>query len=373
MTEFSVIIPVYNVEPYLRECIDSALSQTFADFELIIVDDGSPDKCGSIIDEYAKRDSRIRVIHKPNGGLSSARNAGLDIATGKYIYFCDSDDVMLSTLLETVYPEMESGYDMVVFNNHVIPPKEKKQKLLIQERTKITLENDEDRYRFIIGPLRRAKIRWEVWNRCFRREVIEKWHIRFADNNSIFAEDFYFVFCYVAHISKILLIPDILYDYRIRDDSIMAKKRDELRNLKTSELLADAIADHYKSCGDCGYLAQHDAIIFALRQKGAIAGLRKLQWKNRKTIEWARNKLKESVSNYPEYKKRIVTCLGDPEFISFFKDDNSAITRIVNRIYMEELFDYPASRGKTVIRKILLNGLSLVWYIKNEILFKRLT
>ena len=92
MPKISVIIPVYNVEEYLQECIDSVLSQTFTDFECIIIDDGSIDNSGRICDEYAIKDERIKVIHKKNGGVSSARNAGLDIAQGEWIAFIDSDD-----------------------------------------------------------------------------------------------------------------------------------------------------------------------------------------------------------------------------------------------------------------------------------------
>lgn len=92
MPTLSIIVPVYKVEPYLHRCVDSILAQTFTDFELILVDDGSPDNCGAICDEYAAKDSRILVIHKENGGLSDARNAGLDIAKGEYIGFVDSDD-----------------------------------------------------------------------------------------------------------------------------------------------------------------------------------------------------------------------------------------------------------------------------------------
>ncbi len=88
----SVIIPVYNVEAYLARCVDSILSQTYGNLEVILVDDGSPDDSGSICDGYARQDSRVQVIHKPNGGLSSARNAGLDAATGEYLSFIDSDD-----------------------------------------------------------------------------------------------------------------------------------------------------------------------------------------------------------------------------------------------------------------------------------------
>lgn len=93
--EISVIVPVYRVEKYLNDCIDSILAQTFADFELILVDDGSPDSCPALCDAAAARDSRIRVIHQKNRGLSGARNAGLDAAEGEWIAFVDSDDMLL--------------------------------------------------------------------------------------------------------------------------------------------------------------------------------------------------------------------------------------------------------------------------------------
>ncbi len=107
MPKISVIVPVYKVEPYLRRCIDSILGQTFRDFELILVDDGSPDGCPAICDEYAEKDSRIRVIHKENGGLSSARNAGLDWmfenSDSAYLTFIDSDDYVEPEYLEELY------------------------------------------------------------------------------------------------------------------------------------------------------------------------------------------------------------------------------------------------------------------------------
>lgn len=90
--KISIIIPIYNVEKYLKRCIDSIVNQTYKNTEIILVNDGSPDNCGEICDEYAKIDSRIKVIHKENGGLSSARNAGIDISSGEYIMFVDSDD-----------------------------------------------------------------------------------------------------------------------------------------------------------------------------------------------------------------------------------------------------------------------------------------
>ena len=103
----SIIVPCYNVEAYLPKCVDSILSQTYSNLEIILVDDGSPDRCGDICDEYAKRDCRIRVIHKKNGGLSDARNVAIDIAKGEYITFVDSDDYVSPDYIETLYGLVE--------------------------------------------------------------------------------------------------------------------------------------------------------------------------------------------------------------------------------------------------------------------------
>ena len=114
----SVIVPVYKVEPYLRKCVDSVLNQTFKDFELILVDDGSPDNCGKICDEYASRDARVKVIHQVNEGLSAARNAGIDYvmvsSKSKYITFIDSDDWVANTYLERLYEGVKLGAEISV-------------------------------------------------------------------------------------------------------------------------------------------------------------------------------------------------------------------------------------------------------------------
>lgn len=121
MPLISVIVPVYKVEPYLRRCIDSVLAQDWKDFELILVDDGSPDRCGIICDEYAERDSRIRVIHKQNGGLSDARNAGIDAARGDCLSFVDSDDYIAPAYLSYLYALLKSAENCKVSQaNHYI-------------------------------------------------------------------------------------------------------------------------------------------------------------------------------------------------------------------------------------------------------------
>jgi len=114
---FSVIVPVYKVEEYLEACVESVLNQTFSDFELILVDDGSPDRCPMMCDEYAKKDNRIKVVHKPNGGLASARQAGIKAAKGDYVFNLDSDDKIENDTLESAYKIIsETNCDIVSFS-----------------------------------------------------------------------------------------------------------------------------------------------------------------------------------------------------------------------------------------------------------------
>lgn len=117
----SIIVPVYKVEDYLERCIDSILDQTYKDLEVILVDDGSPDSCGSICDSYREKDKRVRVIHQKNGGLSAARNSGIEIATGAYLLFIDSDDWIKQDLCASVWKAAVSrDADIVVFGYSII-------------------------------------------------------------------------------------------------------------------------------------------------------------------------------------------------------------------------------------------------------------
>ena len=113
----SVIVPVYNTEQYLHRCIDSVLAQTYKDFELLLIDDGSTDSSGAICDEYAAKDARVKVFHKENGGVSSARRIGVEQSHGEFIYFVDSDDAILPDTLEMMCNYMTNGVDVVVFDS----------------------------------------------------------------------------------------------------------------------------------------------------------------------------------------------------------------------------------------------------------------
>ena len=114
LEKISVIVPVYKVEKYLKRCVESIVQQTYQNIEIILVDDGSPDRCPEMCDEYARRDARIKVIHKSNGGLSDARNVGLRIATGEFILYVDSDDYIELDACERLLKGMKKGVDLVV-------------------------------------------------------------------------------------------------------------------------------------------------------------------------------------------------------------------------------------------------------------------
>lgn len=147
----SIIVPVYKVEPFLKKCIQSILDQSFSDFELILVDDGSPDSCGTICDEYAQKDTRVQVIHKENGGLSSARNAGLEVARGNFISFIDSDDYISSDFYQSniAYLQKHTDVDMIVMPVVLEEEKTGIQKPFFGNSMPCTIEGKEDIINFL--------------------------------------------------------------------------------------------------------------------------------------------------------------------------------------------------------------------------------
>jgi len=247
MCMVSVIVPIYQVEAYLPKCLDSILAQTFKDYELILVNDGTKDNSPAIMDAYAKRDSRIRQVHKLNGGLSSARNAGLDIACGKYIAFVDSDDYIEPTLLEdTVRVAEETGADQVLFNYRLVDEQGEHEAYLHVEDEVIDLDAlglDQYFYRYWM-PYKHGQ---EAWSKLYRREVIERHGLRYAPNMEIFAEDTLFSAMYLLHTHKIAALKKAYVNYVQRGDSLMAMKKPNLaRRLMT---LSVRLCEYAKAVG----------------------------------------------------------------------------------------------------------------------------
>lgn len=217
--KISIIVPVYKVEKYLYKCIDSILAQTLTDFELILIDDGSPDNCGRICDEYSKRDSRVIVIHKENGGLASARNAGLDIAQGDYIGFVDSDDWIESDMYELLY-NLCTENDCDISNiSSIIYFKDRIQKngsypLVVHSRP-------EAMKAMLMGELYDEV----VWTKLIKRTLLED--IRFPEG--IVYEDTAFTYKVIHKSKKVCSIGAPKYHYIKREESIMDQAKKSIR------------------------------------------------------------------------------------------------------------------------------------------------
>lgn len=200
--KISVIVPVYKVEPYLRKCVGSILAQTYQNLEIILVDDGSPDNCGAICDEYAKQDSRITVIHKPNSGLSDARNAGLDCATGEYITFVDSDDWIDPQHVSALYTSLQEGADIAVSDIRRV---NSNHDLIC---TFCFQQKDDIVYESVFG---------YVWNKLYRRSVVE--NARFSIN---YIEDVIFnLQIHCTNKPRYAFTNSASYNYLLRENSLL--------------------------------------------------------------------------------------------------------------------------------------------------------
>ena len=214
-TAISVIVPVYRVEKYLPACIDSILNQTFTDFELILVDDGSPDRCPEICDETAKRDARVRVIHQANQGLSAARNAGIEAARGAWLSFVDSDDFLAPDFLETLHDAAvrAGGADCALCGVQLTDEAGEKigQPLSVADGVRTG--------RSILETLCRApEIPYlVVWNKLYRRDVFQTLRYPVGMQN----EDTYLAAELFDTVQTVICVSKPMYFYRQRADSIM--------------------------------------------------------------------------------------------------------------------------------------------------------
>ena len=230
----SIVIPVYRVEKYLNKCIDSVLAQLYDNLEIILVDDGSDDNCPQICDQYACIDCRIKVIHKDNGGLSSARNSGIDIAKGKYICFIDSDDYIDENYVQKLY-------DALVLNNADISicafseMDEKGNQLDGNKRLPNTILDKEDLYRKNLVP----DISWcmgVAWNKLYKIQLFD--NVRYPEHK--WHEDDFVSHHIYDNINKAVFIEDKLYYYVQHSGSITSNKR-SLKHLDKIEAMQDRI------------------------------------------------------------------------------------------------------------------------------------
>lgn len=256
----SIIVPVYNVEKYLRKCIDSIINQTYKNLEIILVDDGSPDNCGTICDEYAQKDNRIKVIHKENGGVSSARNEGLRSATGKWISFIDADDwieeifceILLNKAVKNRCDVALCGYSRVTDNRI-----EK-----INANGKDAFFNSKE---YLIKSLNPQTGFGFCHMKLIKKEILN--NISFNEN-IVVGEDALFCIMFSINIKKSIFVEKALYNYRVNRESVVRKYDVDYvtKYKKSMELMHNYIMQEYSENKEIeqnlyNYIAYHILLI----------------------------------------------------------------------------------------------------------------
>lgn len=236
MKKISIIVPVYNVEEFLEDCVESIINQTYKDLEVILVDDGSPDECPKICDELAKKDKRIKVIHKENGGLSSARNAGLNIMTGDYVMFVDSDDSIHSQTCEILINNLEKNdadISMATYRN-VFGLKGLKERKY--DKTKLKVKSYEHNEVFDLIFNKKIPMIMVAWMKLYKKEIFND--LRF-ENGKLHEDEF--IIHKTFYLCKKLVFTNIpLYNYLQRQNSII-KSSFNVKRLHILEALEDRI------------------------------------------------------------------------------------------------------------------------------------
>ena len=206
----SIIIPVYNVKQYLSDCLDGILSQTYTDWECILVDDGSTDGSTDVCDSYEQRDARFKAIHKENGGVSSARNRGLDVARGEWVTFIDADDRITAHFLHSLIEPADENDELVVGGNRYFGLDEGE---TVPPENRIVQREDFKNYIFTDIDWTWQRIFYVVWGKLFRLSIIKENRLLF-DTNMIRSEDTTFMLLYMTFIRKVKLLKVKEYSYR---------------------------------------------------------------------------------------------------------------------------------------------------------------
>lgn len=238
----SVVLPIYNVEKYLNRCIKSVINQSYKNLEIILVDDGSPDNCPTLCDEWAKKDNRIKVIHKKNAGLGMARNTGIANATGEYICFFDSDDYIAHDTIEKClnYAQKDNA-DVVLFGASTVDHNGNIKDISIPHPNKNVYEGSEVQTEFLPDLISTdpdtgiaTNLRMSVWGAFYSMQLLNSinWHC--VSERDIIAEDVYSLLSLYKHVNKVSVISEALYYYCENDTSLThIYRRDRYEKIKS--------------------------------------------------------------------------------------------------------------------------------------------
>lgn len=252
----SIIVPIYNVEQYIDRCISSLINQTLKDIEIILVDDGSPDNCPRICENYSERYENIKVIHKQNEGLGFARNSGIDIASGKYVIFVDSDDFVTNDMCEVLYNKAEKYNADIVYANHYKYKDNKICELVKEINNDIIFDTKESIREFMIDMIAMSPnksndtpIEVSVWGAIFKRNTLKENNIYFVSEREYISEDVVFNLELYPKTNKIVLCPEVVYYYCFNSSSL-SKTYKKDRFLK-DKILWKYIIDKFNSMNIC--------------------------------------------------------------------------------------------------------------------------
>lgn len=278
----SIIVPVYKAEQYIHRCIDSILAQSHADFELLLVDDGSPDDCGAICDEYAAKDTRIRVFHKENGGVSSARNFGVDNAKGEWIAFIDADDYVHPDFLASLYAQHDADF---IVGSFQIVGSDEIWDVLLNDHLYDKSSLKENVFTLLM------KINFQTpWGKLFNFELLRTHHLRF-DEKMIANEDFLFVMNYLLHIESLRTCASPYYFYergnvnglsqnsRYFDEYFYGMDAFESATNALTQVFGDVLKHMYNICVRAFCIRQCSYIYHS--NEGIVAKLKKLRQMSR--------------------------------------------------------------------------------------------
>lgn len=224
----SVVVPIYKAEKYLEECIRSIAQQTYRNLEILLVDDGSPDRCPQICDDWAERDSRIRVIHKENAGSGLARTTGLEQATGEYICFFDSDDYLMPQAIEKAYVRIrEARADIVVFGIQTVDRDGNVINTKIPTAPVDGYEGEDVQEVFLPDLIdcrhegaKTKSLSLSFWECMFSMELLKRADWRIVSEREIVSEDSYSLICLYRHVNRVVFLPEVLYCYRLAEGSL---------------------------------------------------------------------------------------------------------------------------------------------------------
>lgn len=297
----SIIIPIYNMEQFLGRCLDSVVNQTHTSLEIILVNDGSTDSSRDICDAYAQKDNRVKVINQINSGVSSARNTGLDAATGDYISFVDPDDYIELNTYETLIPYLDNGIDILRFNanrkgevlNWLPFEGEYSGDRFEQEIVLPMIGSEKFGGMFILGVL---------WIHLFKRKLIEKNHIRF-NKDLRRCEDRLFTITSMLHANKMFFVDDILYHYQVNDESL-SNRYDPIR-WQQELIFLDDLKKEYSQAKSTSFIKEADQRIkndYILR---AITSINNEYFTNNNNSFWQRYKNIKTIVNNKDTKLSI--------------------------------------------------------------------